>query len=465
MRQVALQFGVLKVSDRLRGRNMSETWQLHNLITSLEKSGLLDNSQLDRAYQLARSPLATVNRLLSTLVRWRWLTAFQARQLRRGRWKGFRLGRYRIMRPLSSGGVGIVFLATDTFSDREVAIKVLRSQHRGKVRFCDRLRLEALALSLLQHQNIVRAADPSLGYYTREPEIRNSDLRAGGSLRDCQPYRRNNHSPLNETIRNQSQLSVAKSAPECLGDLNSQRCTYLAMELVKGPTLRELLVASRILPWWQACDFISQAAEGLRYAHHHGFIHRDIKPDNLIVAPDGTVKLLDFGFAKYVGDLKEFETPPGHRVGTAGYIAPELLLGQQEASESTDLYSLGCTFYIALTGKHPFPGRTREDRVASQLDGRFRSVRYLNPDVPVPIVDLVEKMICKSPGNRIRAIDQVLERLQPFAKQDSFDLGFCELLRMRDKARRGRTLKHRNVEQQRFMSDVARHLSFEDSGD
>ena len=390
---------------------MSDFWQLHNLVECLDKSGLLDDARLEKVHQLANQPNTSVGALLSVLVKSQWLTSFQSRQLRRGRWRGFRLGQYRILRPLSSGGIGIVFWARHCVTGRDVAIKVLRSQHRSKTKFRERLKLEALALSLLQHKNIVRAAEAN---------------------------------PLAET-------------DYCLN--------YLVMELVPGPTLRELLVARKKLRWQQVCDFFLQAARGLKYAHQQGFILRDIKPDYLIIFSDGTVKLLDFGFAKYDGDLPEFESPPGRRVGTAGYIAPELLLDQQEPCAQTDLYSLGCTFYVALTGNHPFPGKTREDRIDAQLDGRFRSVSYWNPDVPRPVAELVERMIRKSRFERIATIDEVIDSLSPYAQRDCVDMCFKSLVIARDRARNLRNARNRSIENQKFLSDVSRHLSFEDSAD
>ena len=183
------------------------------------------------------------------------LTAWQADMLLQGKHRGFRLGPYRILRPLGQGGMSKVFLAEHEMMHRRCAIKVLPSKYQEDADLLNRFHLEARAIAALDHPNIVRAYDF------------NKDVRYGKEIH------------------------------------------YLVMEYVEGPDLRRMVEEQGPLDYRKAADFICQAAEGLAHAHAAGFVHRDIKPANLLVDPHGVLKILDLGLATFTFEAEQTLNP------------------------------------------------------------------------------------------------------------------------------------------------------------
>jgi serine/threonine protein kinase len=281
------------------------------------------------------------------------ITRFQADQLLAGRRK-LTLGQYRILDELGRGGMGQVFRAQHVMMGRTVAIKVLpraKSTRESEAAFQREIRM----LARLDHANLVRALD------------------AG---HDGKVY-------------------------------------YLVTELVPGLDLRRQVRKHGKLDEIRAASVISQAAIGLAYAHAQGLVHRDVKPANLLVTPDGQVKVLDLGLA---GSTTEGESARlGRVVGTMDYMAPEQIRTPDTVGPSADIYALGCTLYFVLTGEVPFPGGTRQEKSQRQLKEQPRPVRQLEPGLSEGFCSVVEAMMRKDPRERPLSAEAVVERLRPWA--------------------------------------------------
>ncbi|MFM8633212.1 MAG: serine/threonine-protein kinase [Planctomycetia bacterium] len=280
------------------------------------------------------------------------LTKFQARELLRGRTR-FTLGQYRILDEIGRGGMGQVFKAEHGIMKRVVAVKVLphsKMNAHTEAAFQREIRM----LAELDHENIVRALD------------------AG--------YDGNVH--------------------------------YLVTEYIAGRDLRRQVERHGPLDLQRAALVIAQAARGLAYAHRRGFVHRDVKPGNLLVTRDGRVKLLDLGLAGSLVDADSMKS--GRRVGTPGYTAPEQIRAPQKVGPEADIYGLGCSLFFAVTGQPPFPGENREEKERRQLSGPLPSVRTIVPQIDDAFAAVISAMMRPSPSERIRTADAVIEQLRPW---------------------------------------------------
>ncbi len=253
--------------------------------------------------------------------------------------------RYQLDQPIGAGGYSEVWCASDTVLARPVAVKLL---HPGYAQHADalvRFHAEAKHAGALAHQNIARVYD-----YGEPPGE--------------QPF--------------------------------------LVMELIEGPSLAHVLTRGP-LPAAHTMDVLAQAACGLEAAHAEGLIHRDIKPGNLLLAPDGTVKVTDFGIAHAVGSAPL--TLTGMLLGTPGYLAPERAAGAQ-ATPSTDLYALGIVAYECLAGAPPFAGPALEVTLAH----RDRPLPPLPVGLPLEVVAFVMELTAKDPRWRPARADEVARR-------------------------------------------------------
>jgi len=326
---------------------------------------LLSAQQLEEARLALRdggngpAPAAYTDKALSEkIVELGLLNAWQAKQLLDGRTK-FTLGAYRIIDSLGQGGMGHVFKAEDPILKRVVAIKVLPR---------DRSTPEAIA------------------NFTRE-------IRALGSL---------NHPKLVRAV------DAGKD-----GNVN-----FLVTEYVPGSDLRKLVRRNGPLSMGAAANIISQVAEGLHYAHQQGIVHRDVKPGNVLVTPEGDAKLSDLGLAGPMYSSNSDEDPRyGKIVGTADYLSPDHILSPWNPVPAWDIYSLGCTLYYAVTGKVPFPGGTTSDKARAHCSLKPLDPRRLNHQLSDAFVDTVADMMAKEPAQRVASASAVIDRLAPWARE------------------------------------------------
>ncbi|MFP5370404.1 MAG: serine/threonine protein kinase [Actinomycetes bacterium] len=250
--------------------------------------------------------------------------------------------RYEITAPIATGGMGEVWRARDRVLDRTVAAKVLRSEYMSDPSFLARFRNEARHTAALTHPNIASVHDYG----------------------------------------------------ETMDDTGTQQLAFLVMEYVEGHPLVTILHDEGRLPADWTLHVLGQSAEGLSAAHRAGVVHRDIKPGNLIVRPDGVVKLTDFGIAQ-ARDAAPL-TRTGMVVGTAQYLSPEQAQGM-EVTAASDVYSLGVVGYECLSGERPFDGASQ---VAIALAHINRPPPPLPADVPPAVRPLIERALAKDPADR-----------------------------------------------------------------
>ncbi len=293
-------------------------------------------------------------RLADKLVELGRLNVWQAKQLLEGRSK-FNLGPYWIIDYLGRGGMGQVFKAQHDVLERVVAVKVLP---RGKStpEAIANFKREIHAQAKLDHPHLVRALD------------------AGED-----------------------------------GNVH-----YLVTEYVPGTDLRKWVRSNGPLSMHEGAGVIAQVAAGLDYAHEQGMVHRDVKPGNVLVTPEGRAKLSDLGLAGPLQGGAENDPRFGRIVGTADYVSPDHIEAPWNPAPAWDIYSLGCTLYYAVTGKVPFPGGTTADKVRAHLELRPLDPRRLNPRLSDQFVEIMADMMAKNPAERIPTAAEVMARLAPW---------------------------------------------------
>ena len=286
------------------------------------------------------------------------MNRWQVEQLKEGRTK-FTLGPYRIVNAIGQGGMGHVFKAEHKLLGRIEAIKVLpksKSTPEAVAAFQREIRAQAQ----LDHPNLVRV-----------------------------------------------------SYADYEGDTY-----FFVTEYVPGTDLRKLVRRNGPLPYQIAATIISQAAEGLHYAHRRGLVHRDVKPGNLLVTPDGRTKITDLGLAWFLMEELEGGRPASVKanslVGTADYLAPETIRQPDKILPVSDVYALGCTLYYAVTGKVPFPGGNTPDKIRRHLDETPLNPLHFNPDLPQKFCDAIAAMMDKNPDTRTPTAAAVIELLRPW---------------------------------------------------
>ena len=326
-------------------------------------SGLLTPPQLAKAREDVRwsdgdqsdaNAPPNDQQLADRLVDMGLLNPWQAKQLLDGRTK-FNLGPYQIVDSIGQGGMGQVFKARHYETGCVAAVKVL-PRDKSTPEAIANFNREIRAMMILNHPRLVAALD------------------AGED-----------------------------------GNVH-----YLATEYVPGMDLRKLVRHDGPLEMSIAASIIHQVAEGLDYLHNNGIVHRDVKPGNVLVAPNGEAKLSDVGLAASLND--EFKDDPRHGkiVGTADYLSPDHVRNPWQPSPGWDIYSLGCTLYYAVTGKVPFPGGTTSDKARAHCDLRPLDPRRLNANLNAAFVEVMADMMAKDPTQRIPSARDVMTRLQPF---------------------------------------------------
>ncbi|MEX2169309.1 MAG: serine/threonine-protein kinase [Pirellulales bacterium] len=288
-----------------------------------------------------------------------YLNRWQMEQLQAGRTK-FTLGPYRIVDAIGRGGMGHVFKGVHELLGRVEAIKVLPRQKSTPESVASFLR-EIRAQAQLDHPNLVRVL-----------------------------------------------------YADCDGDTH-----FFVTEYVPGIDLRRMVRRLGALPVGAAATALMQTAHGLEYAHRKGLVHRDVKPGNLLVRPDGEVKVIDLGLAWYLEDSVMHAVGDGRQrvVGTADYLAPEAIASPKRIMPVSDVYSLGCTLYYAVTGKVPFPGGNTAEKMQRHLTEAPRDPRQFAPGLPTEMVKLLLHMLEKDPAKRLPAAATVAQRLAPWATE------------------------------------------------
>jgi eukaryotic-like serine/threonine-protein kinase len=189
---------------------------------------------------------------------------------------------------------------------------------------------------------------------------------------------------------------------------------FLVTEYVPGTDLRRYVRNRGALSMREAATIISQAAAGLQHAHELGLIHRDVKPGNILVTPDGQSKLSDLGLAGWLNDGED-SLHPGKTVGTADYLPPEQIMSPGSITPAGDIYSLGCTLYYAVTSKVPYTGGTTREKAHRHCTDTPVHPRYRNPALSDDFLDVMAAMMERDPKQRIQTAEEVIRRLEPWA--------------------------------------------------
>jgi serine/threonine protein kinase len=332
------------------------------LLDLLRKSGLIEPERIDTFVAKAKTdPSATTPRQWAgLLVASGLLTRFQAEQILLGKWRGFTVGRYKVLERLGSGGAGTVYLCEHVKVRRKVAVKVLPTIRASNPAAVGRFHREARAAGVLNHPNLVKCHD-----IDQEGELH-----------------------------------------------------YLVMEYVDGASLHEIVARSGPLEPVRAAQYVRQAALGLQHAHEAGLVHRDIKPANILVDRSGTVRVLDLGLARFYhddNDLLTLKYDENNVLGTADYVAPEQALNSHGVDIRADIYSLGCTFYYIVTGRAPFPGGKAAQKLIWHQVKPPTPVREVRPEVPEEMAAVVARMLAKDPRERYQTPAELAAALDPWA--------------------------------------------------
>ena len=274
-------------------------------------------------------------------------------------------GRYEIIEIIGVGGMAVVYKAFDNIDNRIVAVKVLKDEFLQNEEFRRRFKNESKAIAVLSHPNIVKIYDVSYG----------------------------------------------------------DNLQYIVMEYVDGITLKEYIEQQGRLDIREAIYFVTQILRALQHAHDKGIVHRDIKPQNIMLLPDGTIKVTDFGIARF--SRSETRTMTDGAIGSVHYISPEQAKGSVTDAK-TDLYSVGVVLYEMLTGKVPFQSDNAVSVALMQLQNDPTKPRELNPDIPVGLEQIVIRAMQKNPNDRYQSASEMLLDIAEFKKNPNvkFDYSY-----------------------------------------
>lgn len=324
-----------------------KTADLDSYVDTIRRSGLVEPARLKHVVREFQSDPTTVADDIETfaqrLIRLDLITAWQHRLLAKGLYRGFFLGRYKLLCELGSGGMSTVYLAEHLLLRRKVAIKVLHPRRVSNPVQLERFYRESHANSLLDHHNVVRVFD----------------FDADGKFH------------------------------------------YLVLEYVDGATLQEVVSHQGKLSVETAAAYLYQSANGLAHIHDSGLVHRDLKPANLLVGPNGVIKVSDLGLAlAHESESISLTLEEGMIIGTVDYLAPEQAVDSHQVSSAADIYSLGCSFYFMLTGQAPFGEGTTAVRLMKHQIETPKPITEFRSDVPYELLNLLDNMTAKSADDR-----------------------------------------------------------------
>jgi outer membrane protein assembly factor BamB/predicted Ser/Thr protein kinase len=260
------------------------------------------------------------------------------------------IGKYTLVKEIGKGGMGVVYLAHDAESGRQVALKILPSELTRNPQYVERFRREAKAVSQLDHPHIIKVYE--------------------------------------------------------IGE--QQGLHFFAMEYLSGPTLGAALKRNGRLPVPKAVQITIDIADALDLAHSHGIIHRDVKPDNILSDESGIFKIMDFGIARIEEGTRL--TVTGSIMGTPEYMSPEQASGVT-ADRRTDIYSLGVVLYELVTGRLPFKGENAMEILQMHLTRAPESPKLINPEIPGNLANVIQKMLEKQAANRFDSFRHVINAL------------------------------------------------------
>lgn len=256
-------------------------------------------------------------------------------------------GRYEIQEIVGVGGMSVVYKAYDNVDDRVVAVKILKDEFLTNDDFVRRFKNESKAIALLSHPNIVKVYDVSFG----------------------------------------------------------EKLQYIVMEYVDGITLKEYIQKQGAITWNDALFFTTQILKALQHAHDKGIVHRDIKPQNIILLPNGNIKVADFGIARF--SRSETRTLTDTAIGSVHYISPEQAKGEF-TDEKADIYSVGVVLYEMLAGKVPFEAESAVSVALMQLQNNAKRLTEINPDIPLGLEQICIHAMLKDPKDRYQSATEML---------------------------------------------------------
>ncbi|MBR1393293.1 MAG: Stk1 family PASTA domain-containing Ser/Thr kinase [Ruminococcus sp.] len=272
-------------------------------------------------------------------------------------------GRYEITELIGVGGMADVYKATDVMENRTVAVKILKAEYSENEEFLRRFRNESKAIAVLSHPNIVKIYD--VGF--------------------------------------------------------TDEIQFIVMEYIDGITLKELLEQQGVLRWKDALKFVTQILKALQHAHDKGIVHRDIKPQNIMLFPDGTIKVMDFGIARF--SRIDGKTLSDKTIGSVHYISPEQAKGEM-TDERSDIYSVGVMLYEMLTGRKPFDGENPVAIAVKHMQETAVPPREIMPSIPESLEEIVLHAMERSPARRYQSAAEMINDISAFKVNPSIVFGY-----------------------------------------
>lgn len=267
-------------------------------------------------------------------------------------------GRYDIKEVVGVGGMAVVYKAYDSIEDRTVAVKILKDEFLSNEEFRRRFKNESKAIAVLSHTNIVKVFDVSF----------------------------------------------------------SEELQYIVEEYIDGITLKEYIDQQKVLTWKETVHFTIQILKALAHAHEKGIVHRDIKPQNIMLLADGTIKVTDFGIARFAHS--ETKTMTDKAIGSVHYISPEQARGD-DTDDKTDIYSVGVMMYEMLTGRLPFEADSAVSVAIMQMQADPKKLTEINESIPEGLEDITLRAMQKEPEKRYQSAMEMLEDLEEFKQNPS----------------------------------------------